>query len=81
MSIYLDHNTISAAKVTDIPINRSVSGYGNRIPTAHMIKLSNNRWYRVYAICYSNVASYYITIGNGFGRRFLDCYCFEAMGV
>lgn len=72
MVIYLDPNTIKDRKNTIAPINRSKSGYGSKIPTTHMIKLENNRWYRVYAICYSNVASYYIEIGNGFGRRYIN---------
>ena len=70
--IYLDANTVIDQKITSRPINRSKSGYGNKIPTDRMIKLANNRWYRVYAICYSNAASFYINVGNGFGRRFLD---------
>jgi len=72
MVIYLDPNTIKDRKNTIAPINRSKSGYGSKIPTTLMIKLVNNRWYRVYAICYSNVASYYIEIGNGFGRRYIN---------
>jgi len=37
----------------------TATGYGRKLPTEYMIKY-NNRWYRVYACCYSNVASYYI---------------------
>ena len=42
---------------------RTLSGYGRRIPTTRKTWY-NGRWYRVYAICYSNAASHYIT-ANG----------------
>lgn len=80
MVIYLDHNTIEASKLTARPRKgRTVSGYGSKLPTARMIKLTNGCWYRVYAICYSNCSSFYITIGNGFGKRFIDGYCEDAI--
>ena len=41
------------------PVNRSRTGYGSKIPTEHMVHY-NGRWRRVYAICYSNVATLYI---------------------
>lgn len=42
----------------------TASGYGNRLPTQHMVKY-RNRWRRVYAICYSNCATHYVWIdGN-----------------
>ena len=41
----------------------SVSGYGNRLPTTYCIRIGK-RWHRVYAICYSNVATYYIRWGG-----------------
>ena len=37
----------------------TATGYGSKIPTRYMVK-TNNRWYRVYSICYSNVATDYI---------------------
>lgn len=76
MVVYLDENTIVASKITDRPWKgRTVTGYGKNLPTTRMIQLANKRWYRVKAICYSNASSHYITIGNGFGDRFLDGYC------
>lgn len=48
---------------------QTASGYGRKIPTRWMIRWGN-RNYRVYAVCYSNVASYYIR-RNG-NRIFLD---------
>jgi hypothetical protein len=41
------------------PANRSVSGYGGQIPTRYTITSPDNRTRRVYAICYSNAASFY----------------------
>lgn len=75
MVIYLDENTIVATKITALPRKgRTVSGYGKNLPTSRMIQLANKRWYRVKAVCYSNAASFYITIGNGFGDRYLANY-------
>lgn len=39
----------------------TASGYSAKIPTRFMAMV-NNRFYRVYAGCYSNVASYYVLI-------------------
>ena len=47
---------------------QTATGYGNRIPCNQMvIDLQTKRHYRVYAICYSNCASLYVTIK---GERF-----------
>lgn len=35
-------------------------GYGKKITTEKMVKLSNGKMYRVYATCISNVASHWI---------------------
>lgn len=35
-------------------------GYGKKITTERMIKLSDGKKYRVYATCFSNVASHWI---------------------
>lgn len=41
--------------------NPYISGYGRKIPTQYLVKTQgNNHWHRVYSICYSNVASFYI---------------------
>jgi hypothetical protein len=40
-------------------------GYGDKITTTYMVRLADDeRWRRVYAICYSNVASHYVIV-NG----------------
>lgn len=47
--------------VTKQPRNRSVTGYGGKIPTRYMV-VDGKVKRRVYAGCYSNVASYYVLI-------------------
>ena len=79
MVIYLDANMITEAKETEAPRNRNASGYGNAIPTRFMVKLDRgprSQWQRVYAICYSSVASHYVRAGAA-GKRFLDVYSVE----
>jgi len=79
MTIYLDANMITEAKETEAPRNRNANRYGNAIPTRFMVKLDRgprSQWQRVYAICYSNVSSYYVRAGAA-GKRFLDVYSFE----
>ena len=39
----------------------TASGYGNKLPSIYMIHYEN-RWYRVYSICYSNVSTEYVII-------------------
>ena len=51
-------------KVTDPPRCYSATGYGSRLPTRYMVQYLG-RWRRVYARCWSNVASYYIGRGDG----------------
>ena len=46
-------------KETTAPRNNSVTGYGARIPTAYMVKVSN-RWRRVYCAIFSNSGTLYI---------------------
>lgn len=38
-------------------------GYGSKISTDYLVQL-NKRQYRVYAVCFSNVASHYIIKGG-----------------
>ena len=49
------------AKMTDTPRNNSVTGYGPKIPTAYMFRISN-RWHRVYVAQYGNSGSAYVII-------------------
>jgi hypothetical protein len=48
--------------ITETPLQRSVTGYGSKLPTPYMANCSDGRARRVYAICYSNCASFYIII-------------------
>jgi len=42
----------------------TASGYGDRIPTSHMIKL-NGRWHRVFCRVWGNSGTCYIEIEHG----------------
>ncbi len=47
------------------PAKRPVDGYGNNIPTDYQVRLKGeSKWRKVYAICHSNVASFFVNIGN-----------------
>lgn len=76
---YLDEKDIIDRKQTKAPYNRSVSGYGNKLPTSWMLQLARpmkpgqsftRRWHRVYVICYSNSGSAYVLVGGK--RKFLN---------
>jgi hypothetical protein len=42
------------------------SGYGSRIPTAHMVKLpGGKRWRRVYCCIWSNSGTCYVDVPGG----------------
>ena len=43
----------------ELGLSFTASGYGKKIPTSYKVKY-NNRWKRVYSICYSNVSTEYI---------------------
>ena len=49
--------------ITKMPENKSITGYGSKLPTQYMV-LINKRKYRVYAICFSNCASHYILMNK-----------------
>lgn len=42
-------------------LQQTATGYGSKLTTPYKIPY-NGRLYRIYAICYSNVASHYITV-------------------
>ena len=48
-----------------IPKGQNQYGYGRKMSTEYEVKLEGcgERWYKVYAVCISNVASYYTTQG------------------
>lgn len=39
----------------------TATGYGSKIPSRYMVKF-DNRWRRVYSVCYSNVSTEYVII-------------------
>lgn len=44
------------------PKNRSISGYGSKLPTRFIVVDDHGRIRRVYAICWSNVASFFCMV-------------------
>ena len=48
-------------KKTETPLNRSVTGYGPKIPTSYMLKYLN-RWRRVYVACFSNSGTTWVNV-------------------
>ena len=61
---YVPDNFITEFEETKTPRNRSLSGYGSKIPTCLKAKCMDGRTRRIYAICYSNAASYYIIVNK-----------------
>ncbi len=60
---YLDMSTVAARMATEPPRNRSRSGYGSKLPTAHMLRVAK-RWHRVYVVCWANSGTAYIVKGG-----------------
>ena len=56
---YTDDTLITEARITDAPFNRSVTGYGGKIPTRYMLRYEG-RWHRVYMMQYGNSGTPYI---------------------
>ncbi|UOW66228.1 hypothetical protein vBAspABolek_03 [Aeromonas phage vB_AspA_Bolek] len=43
--------------------NTNAMGYGDKIRTDYMVQVGcAARWYRVYAMCWSNIASHYVMV-------------------
>jgi hypothetical protein len=61
--VYLD---VVESKFAESPRSGGASsGYGKDIPISDMVKIQGSDiWRRVYAVCYSNSASYYVKIKN-----------------
>lgn len=45
------------------PRNPYRTGYGRKIPTGYSLRIGN-RWHRVYAMCYGNLATLYVLKGG-----------------
>lgn len=63
MITYLNPQDVSGVIQTDTPYNRSVSGYGSKLPTSWKVRIQK-RWYRVYVVCWSNSGSAYVKVGK-----------------
>jgi len=46
------------------PINRSRTGYGKKMPTQYRVRTIDQRWRRVYCVCYSNSGTLYVMHGK-----------------
>lgn len=59
-----DHFTRIEADSDDCPpYGQSASGYGRKIATPYKLRLNGKGpWRRVYAVCFSNVASHYVLV-------------------
>jgi len=55
------------SKQTDMPINRSRTGYGRKIATSHLVKIPElgTRWRRVYCCIFSNSGTCYVADKQG----------------
>lgn len=57
---WLDPASVEAyACQNQSPLNPYAAGYGRKIPTRFTLRIAK-RWHRVYAMCYSNVATFYV---------------------
>lgn len=85
MEAYLQHGTDTGpfrteavdVKETPAPRSRSATGYGSRLPTGYMVRAreAGARWRRVYAICWSNAATFYIDGFRGESTRVIVQIC------
>ena len=51
---------IAIYRTEKIPVFYSATGYGRKIPTQYMVKMSDNRMHRVYCTCFSNSGSLWV---------------------
>jgi hypothetical protein len=59
---YTDAEKVTGIRTTDRPVSgQTVSGYGGKIPTAHMIEY-DGVWRRVYTMLYSNSGTPYVKV-------------------
>jgi len=67
----LEYTDIVAMKRTNIPQYKATqTGYGRKIPLRTMLKLSDNKWHRVYMVCYSNNGTPYV---QWQGKKYIPC--------
>ena len=59
----IEYGKVTNAITTETPINRSITGYGSKIPTQYKVQLEGCKlWRRVYCICYSNSGTLYVLV-------------------
>jgi hypothetical protein len=58
------HISAPAIRRTEVPHNPYTTGYGKRIPTQYMVRTIDQKWRRVYCVCYSNVGTLYVQHGK-----------------
>ncbi len=58
--VRLTCNGPSVMRTATVPVNRSVSGYGAKIPTQYMVRTIDQKWRRVYVMIYSNSGVTYV---------------------
>jgi hypothetical protein len=59
---YTEPASVTGVRVTDVPVSgQTVTGYGGRIPTSHMIEYLGV-WRRVYAMVYGNGSTPYVLV-------------------
>lgn len=59
---YLSQSSVIDKRQTDCPNNSSVTGYGKKIATAWELKLTDNKWRRVYCVIFSNMGTNYVIV-------------------
>ena len=52
----------SISTSTTCPVNKSRSGYGSKLPTSYVVNGGGKKNRRVYAICWSNSATFYVIV-------------------
>lgn len=60
---HLNAGKIQDAKITEPPLQRTVTGYGPKLPLPYMLKIAN-RWHRVYVAQYGNSGSAYVVLNK-----------------
>lgn len=59
---YTEPASVTGVRTTDVPAGgQTVSGYGGKIPTAHMIEYLGT-WRRVYVMVYGNGGTPYVLV-------------------
>lgn len=75
MSI-VEYANVTAARRVPRVLKTTGDGYGDRLPTQYQVQLNGSTvWRNVFAICWSNAASFYVNIGGD--RKFVRESAFD----